>query len=161
MSRLNIAGPDGIRRLVFAHEMPQAPFQGIELPRSVPPGLAGLIYCAPNGDEAGGIGVSGSDRSGHSLITLDYRDTPLEAIGIATEKGPNGQSAQLVVMDPPRSTVDVRKLRDKDPDEIQRLQAMMIERVSLGVDHDHAGLVIRDRNGRERIVLRVGTDGEP
>lgn len=60
VGRLNIAGPDKVNRIVMAHTMPMAPFDGVELERSVPPGLAGMIFCAPNGDEVGGIGVSGT-----------------------------------------------------------------------------------------------------
>ena len=67
VGRINIAGPNGVNRIILAHEMPQAPFQGEMIERTVPPGLAGMIYCAPNGDEVGGIGVSGSEKGGHSL----------------------------------------------------------------------------------------------
>src|SRR5262249_42931922 len=82
--RINIAGPDGINRIILSYTMPQGPFQGEMLTRNVPPGMAGIIYCAPNGDEVGGIGVSGTEKGGHALVTLDYRNTPLEAIGFAT-----------------------------------------------------------------------------
>src|SRR5262249_52666497 len=155
VGRLNIAGPDGVKRLVLSHTMPQAPFQGEQLDRTGPPGMAGLIYCAPNGDEVGGIGVSGSEKGGHALVTLDYRNTPLEAIGLATHYGPKGQSAALVIMDDPRGTVDIKKIKAKDEAEIKRFQEMMVERVSLGVEAHSAELAIKDRNGKDRIVIGV------
>lgn len=161
VGRLNIAGPDGVKRFILSYEMPQAPFQGEMLQRTVPPGMAGMIYCAPNGDEVGGIGVSGTEKGGHALITLDYRDTPLEAIGLATHYGPNGQSASLVVMDNPTGTVNVKKIKANDEAEIKRLQAMMVDRISLGVDAHNAALVIKDRNGKERIVIGVDANNNP
>jgi len=154
VGRLNVAGPDGVQRIVLAHEMPQAPFQGKLLERSVPPGLAGMIFCAPNGDEIGGIGAS----AGHSLLTLDYRDTPLEAIGFVQRRGPNGQSAGMVLMDNPTGTVDIDAINAGDEAEVRRLQGMMVARGWLGVEGHDASLVLRDRQGRPRIVL--GVDGE-
>jgi len=160
--RINIAGPDGINRLILAYKMPQAPFQGEQLERTAPPGMAGMIYCAPNGDEVGGIGVSGSDKGGHALITLDYRNTPLEAIGLATQYGPKGQSAAFVVMDNPTEKVDVKKIKVLEESEVKRLQAMMVERISLGVDtNKSASLVIRDRRGKARIVIGIDENNKP
>lgn len=159
--RVNIAGPDGINRIILSYTMPQGPFQGEMLTRNVPPGMAGIIYCAPNGDEVGGIGVSGTEKGGHALITLDYRNTPLEAIGLATHYGSQGQSAGLVVMDSPTGTVDVKKLKVADEAEIKRLQAMMVDRVTLGVDGHKAALVFKDRNGKDRIVIGVDENNTP
>jgi hypothetical protein len=159
--RVNIAGPDGINRIILSYTMPQGPFQGEMLTRNVPPGMAGIIYCAPNGDEVGGIGVSGTEKGGHALITLDYRNTPLEAIGLATHYGAQGQGAGLVVMDSPTGTVDVKKLKVADEAEIKRLQAMMVDRVTLGVDGHKAALVFKDRNGKDRIVIGVDENNTP
>jgi hypothetical protein len=155
VGRLNIAGPDGVNRIILAHTMPQAPFQGELLERSVPPGLAGMIYCAPNGDEVGGIGVSGTPDGGHALITLDYRDTPLEAIGLATHYSTDRQSAALVVMHNPGGAVDIKKIKAADQAEIEKLQAMMVQRVELGVAEHNASLVLRDRKGNTRVVIGV------
>jgi len=162
VGQINVAGPDGINRLILSHKMPQAPFQGELVERTVPPGMAGMIYCAPNGDEVGGIGVSGSKDGGHALITLDYRNTPLEAIGFATHYGPMGQSAGFVVKDNPTGTVDIKKIKANDDAEVKRLQAMMIDRISLGVDtNKSASLVIMDRKGKERIVIGVDEHNNP
>jgi hypothetical protein len=159
--RINIAGPDGVNRIILAHQMPQAPFQGEMLDRTVPPGMAGIVYCAANGDEVGGIGVSGAEDSGHALITLDYRNTPLEAIGLATHHGQGKQGAALVVMDNPAGEVDIKKIKANDPAEIERLQAMMVQRISLGVDAHDAALLIKDRGGRVRISIGVDANDTP
>jgi len=161
VGRINIAGPNGINRIVLAHEMPQAPFQGHMLTRTVPPGCAGIIYCAPNGDEVGGIAVSGDAERGHALITLDYRNTPLEAIGLVTRYGKEGQSAGLVVMSPPTGSIDIAKIEANDEAEVKRLQGMMVQRIDLGASPQEAGLTISDREGKSRIVIRVNEKGDP
>ncbi len=161
VGRLNIAGADSVHRIILSHEMPKAPFQGEMLERSVPPGLAGMIFCAPNGDEVGGIGVSGTEKGGAALSALDYRNTPLEAIGFSTYYDENGQGAGFVIMDPPRGKVDVKKLNQDDPEEIERFQAMMVQRVDLSVSMEKAGLTIYDRAGNPRIVIGVDENDEP
>ena len=160
VGRINVAGPNGINRIVLAHEMPQAPFQGHMLTRTVPPGLAGIIYCAPNGDEVGGIAVSGDAERGHALITLDYRNTPLEAIGFATHYDEEGQSASFVVMSPPTGSIDITKIEADDEAEVKRLQDMMVRRIDLGASPQEAGLTISDREGNSRIVIRVNEKGD-
>lgn len=150
VGRLNVAGPDGVNRIVLAHEMPQAPFGGKMVERTVPPGLAGMIFCAPNGDEIGGIGASEE----HSLLALDYRGVPLEAIGLVQRRA-NGQSAGLVVMENPTGPVDLDAVIEGDEDELRRFQAMMVNRVSLGVAEHTASLTLNDREGRPRIVIGV------
>ena len=115
----------------------------------------------PNGDEVGGIGVSGDDKRGHALITLDYRNTPLEAVGFATHYGPDGQQAEVVLMDTPRGHVDIKKIKANDDLEIKRLQEMMVERISLNVSAQGAFLVIKDRNGKDRIKIGVDANDRP
>lgn len=161
VGRINIVGPNGTNRMVLAHELPEAPFQGETLERTVPPGMAGIIFCAPNGDEVGGIGASGTDRFGHALFAIDYRGAPLEAIGFGSRFSPQGQSAGLMIMEPPTEPVDVNRLAARDEEEIARLQSMMVERVMLGVENFDAGLVIKDREGRDRIVLSVDAENTP
>ncbi len=159
--RINIAGPDGVNRIVLAYDMSGAPRAGHTLERTVPPGMAGIIFCDPAGDEVGGLGASGTEQFGHSLFALDYRHAPIEAIGFGTRYTPRHQSAGLVVMQPPTGSIDIERLAARDEAETARLQSMMIERVLLGVENSEAGLVIKDRKGRERIVISVGADDVP
>jgi len=163
VSRLNIAGEDGVNRIVLSSVMPTAPFDGVELERSVPSGLAGMIFCAPNGDEVGGIGVSGSPDGGHALFALDYRGIPLEAMGMVTKATSRGQSAHLIFMDNPGpdDSIDVQKLADKDDAEIKKLQALMVGRIQMGVEEREASLVFADSSGRTRIEISVAEDGSP
>ena len=151
MSTLNIAGEDGVKRFILSNSAPMAPIQGELIARTVPPGMSGMIFTDPKGNEVGGIGVS----SRHTTVALDYRDTPIEAIGLATYQGKTGQSAMLKVMDNPKETVDVKKIKVNDPDEIKKLQSLMVDRITLGVEENIASLVIKDREGKERILIGV------
>jgi len=65
------------------------------------------------------------------------------------------------VMDSPTGTIDVKKIKANDAAEIKRLQAMMIDRVTLGVDGHDAALVLKDRNGKKRIVIGVDANNDP
>ena len=96
------------------------------------------------------------------MITLDYRNTPLEAIGLGTQYGPKGQSAGFAIMESPAGPVNIRKIKSNDETEVKRLQAMMIERISLGLEtNKSASLVIRDRQGKDRIVIGVDENNKP
>ncbi len=81
------------------------------------------------------------------MITLDYRNT-LEAIGLATNLGPDGQDAALIVKGSPTGTVDVKRIKANDEAEIKRLQAMMIDRVLPGVEGADARRSSRTAKGR-------------
>ncbi|TXI89854.1 MAG: hypothetical protein E6Q34_09885 [Burkholderiaceae bacterium] len=157
LSTLNIAGEDGVKRFILSNSAPMAPIQGELIARTVPPGMSGMIFTDPKGNEVGGIGVS----SRHTTVALDYRDTPIEAIGLATYQGKTGQSAMLKVMDNPKETVDVKKIKVNDPDEIKKLQSLMVDRITLGVEENVASLVIKDREGKERILIGVDNKDQP
>lgn len=157
LSTLNIAGEDGVKRFILSNTAPLAPIQGEFIARTVPPGMSGMIFTDPKGNEVGGIGVS----SRHTTVALDYRDTPIEAIGLATYQGKTGQSAMLKVMDNPKDTVDVKKIKVNDPEEMKKLQSLMVDRITLGVEENVASLVIKDREGKDRILIGVDNKDQP
>ncbi len=148
---VSIAAKDGIDRFIISSTVPTALVQGERIERNVPKDMAAMIFNGPKGEEVGGIGVS----SRHTTVALDYRDTPIEAIGMATYQGKSGQSAMLKVMDNPQQKIDAKKLKAMDPDEVKKLQSLMVERISLGVEENIASLVIKDRKGNDRIILGV------
>ena len=187
VGRINIAGPDGVKRFILSHDAPKAPFAGELLERNVPPGMAGMIYCAPNGDEIGGIGSADRMR----LITLDYTDYPLEAlvlgsggdreeqgVSISLKHPPSGprvdtaassrgwktlQSIWISGLEGEAADAEAEKRTKTDPDlaEVLRHRKMMVQRIGIGVDPAQAGISIADRDGNDRIVLRVSDTGEP
>lgn len=157
LSTLNIAGEDGVKRFILSNTAPMAPIQGELIARTVPPGMSGMIFTDPKGNEVGGIGVS----SRHTTVALDYRDTPIEAIGLATYQGKTGQSAMLKVMDNPKETVDIKKIKVNDPEELKKLQSLMVDRITLGVEENVASLIIKDREGKDRILIGVDSQDQP
>jgi hypothetical protein len=184
VGRINVAGPDGVKRFILSHDMPKAPFAGQELERTVPPGFAGMIYCAPNGDEIGGI----ASADGMRIITLDYSDYPIEALVLASggegeEQGtainlyqpPIGEKVDLAAVDRGSKTLqsifkssqdanaEAAERAKTDPDlaEALRHRKMMVSRIGIGVNPTQAGISLADRDGNDRIVMRVTDTGEP
>jgi hypothetical protein len=184
VGRINVAGPDGVKRFILSHDMPKAPFAGQELERSVPPGFAGMIYCAPNGDEIGGI----ASADGMRIITLDYSGYPIEALVLASggegeEQGttislkqpPSGAKVDLAAADRGYKTLQSifkssqdanaeaaeRAKTDSDLAEVLRHRKMMVNRIGIGVNPKQAGISIADRDGNDRIVMLVSDSGEP
>ena len=187
VGRINVAGPDGVKRFILSHDMPKAPFAGQEIERSVPPGFAGMIYCAPNGDEIGGI----ASADGMRIISLDYSGYPIEALVLASggegeEQGttislkqpPSGAKVDLAAADRGYKTLqsiwksgldgdaadaEAERRAQTDPDlaEVLRHRKMMVNRIGIGVNPKQAGISIADRDGNDRIVMLVSDSGEP
>ena len=176
VGRINVAGPDGVRRYIISHELPKAPFAGRELERTVPPGMAGLIMLDPKGNEVGGYAASES----HTMLSLDYRDYPLEAAVIATGVAPDGtQVAEFVLKQPPsgplvdmdavfRGARKVEAAKDGEPDlndpdvkELVRFQGMQRGRIGMVATTKMAGISVNDSQGRQRLMLQVDENDSP
>ena len=176
VERINVAGPDGVRRFVISHDMPKAPFAGRELERTVPPGLAGLILLDPKGNEVGGYGASES----HTLIGLDYRNYPVEGVGMVARVHSDGsQSAGMVVVQPPsgplidmdaidRGAEKMKQAKDGKPDlndpdvkELLRFQAMQFARIAVFAEQKSASIGLSDSQGRQRLLLQVDENDNP
>lgn len=167
VEKLNIASPEGTKRMILTHKIGAAPFNGKKLERNVPPTMAGMIYLNPNGDEIGGVGWAGNESRTFALNALDYTGTPMEAIGFNRIQNEDTQSAQLVVMDNPRRDIEIDK--DKLVEEInsqnygealKKLQKQMVNRVTLGVENHNASLLMSDKSGNPRIKLMVDDNGK-
>jgi hypothetical protein len=176
VGRINVAGPDGVRRYIISHDLPKAPFAGRELERTVPPGMAGLIMLDPKGNEVGGYAASES----HTLLTLDYRNYPLEAAGLVARLAPDGsQSAGMVLIQPPsgplfdmdavdRGAEKTKAAKDGKPDlddpdvkELQRFQAMQFARIAVFAEQKSATIGLQDSQGRQRLLLQVDENDNP
>lgn len=176
VERINVAGPDGVRRYIISHDAPKAPFAGHEWERTVPPGMAGLIMLDPKGNEVGGYAASES----HTMLSLDYRDYPLEAAVMATGVARDGtQVAEFVLNQPPSGPpVDLdavfrgaKKLEDakdpapdlNDPDvkELIRFQGMQRGRIGMVAATKMAGISVNDSQGRQRLLLQVDENDDP
>jgi hypothetical protein len=187
VGRINVAGPDGVNRFVLSHQSIKAPFADQELERDVPPGTATMIYCDPKGNEIGGIASHENGR----LIALDYADYPLEALILASGGKGEQQGSSIRLMQPPQgekvdlaaadrgyeklkalwksgldeaaAQAEAEKQAKTDPDlaECLRFREMMTDRITMLVSPQQAGIVLNDREGRERIVIRVDENDEP
>jgi hypothetical protein len=176
VERINVTGPDGVRRSIISHAIPAAPFAGRDFERSSPPGMAGLIMLDPKGNEVGGYAAS--DR--HTMLSLDYRDYPLEAVVMATGFTPDGmQVSEFVLKQPPSGPlVDMdavdrgaKKAQDakdgkpdlNDPDvkELIRFQGMQRGRVGMLATTKMGGISVNDSQGRQRLLLQVDENDSP
>lgn len=173
VERINVAGPDGVRRFIISHDAPKALFAGQEWERTVPPGMASLIILDPSGHEVGGYAAS----EAHTMLSLDYRNHPLEAAVIGTGIAPDGsQAATFVLKQPPAGpTVDLHAVvrgfekykkgaadpNDPDVREFQRHLSMQSTRVELFTTATMAGVSVNDSKGRQRIVLQVDESDNP
>ncbi|MFN9248341.1 MAG: hypothetical protein ACK6DS_14860 [Planctomycetota bacterium] len=176
VGRINVAGPDGVRRYIISHELPKAPFAGRELERTVPPGMAGLIMLDPKGNEVGGYAASES----HTMLSLDYRNYPLEAAGLVARLAPDGsQSAGMVLIQPPsgplidmdaveRGDEKTKAAKDGKPDlddpdvkELLRFQAMQFARIAVFAEEKSATIGLQDSQGRQRLLLQVDENDNP
>lgn len=176
VGRINVAGPDGVRRYIISHDAPKAPFAGREFERTVPPGMAGLIMLDPKGNEVGGYAASES----HTMLSLDYRNYPLEAAGLVARVTPDGsQEAGLVVIQPPsgplidmdaveRGAEKTKAAKDGKPDlddpdvkELLRFQAMQFARIAVFAQQKSATIGLQDSQGRQRLLLQVDENDNP
>lgn len=164
---LNIAGPDSVKRMILTHQIGDGPFNGTKLKRNVPPKMAGMIYCNPNGDEIGGKGWTGNEVSSFAINAYDYSGIPLEAIGFNRIQNEKMQSAEFIVLDNPDRSIKidkdqlVKEINTASPgEEVEKLTKQAVDRVRLGVKNHVASLVLSDKNGNPRIELVVDENNQ-
>lgn len=162
VKRLTLIDENGTNRVQLTSDLSKAPFGGKEISRKPLPGIAGIIFMGPNGDEVGGIGFGGDENTAFSVNAMDYSGIPLEAIGFRKIQTKDFTSAGLVIEDNPRKDYgfDVQKFIEEDAKgidgkQVKILQSQMIDRVDLSVTNHKAGLTLKDSKGRDRIILSV------
>jgi hypothetical protein len=187
--RLNIVEPDGKFAFVLANSQRPAGgtmdgkvlMQGQEEERK---GVPSFIFFDGKGDEVGGLltGVQTSPDGYSAMrhLSLDgYKQD--QTVVLAHYQSPSGSSAGLRISDRPQeSMLDVLGQLGLQPgasrDELQaalqtlpedgraaRLRELFgVSRLFIGSNPDRsASLVMRDGNGRPRILIAVPADGEP
>ena len=188
--RLNIVEPDGKFAFVLANsQRPQGGtidgkvlMQGQEEERR---GVPSIIFFDGKGDEVGGLlaGVQ-TTPDGYSAtrhLSLDgYKQD--QTVVLAHYQSPSGSTAGLRIGDRPQdlsildalaqlglepgaSRADMQAAIQALPEDARaaRLRELFgVSRLFLGSDQDrNASLVMRDGNGRARILIAVPADGEP
>jgi len=171
VQRINVREPDGTLRMVISNQtdFPEIPYRGREIPH---PGRdnAGMLFMNEEGTEVGGLIFGGKNedgvRSSGGSLTFDgyEQDQTVQIMGF--QQGPRRVSG-LFVTDRPEESIDfsvLERLDSLSPEEQEAALATAnmggSQRAFLGRQGSGASeLVLRDADGKARLVLSVGADG--
>lgn len=171
VQRINVREPDGTLRMVISNQtdFPEIPYRGREIPH---PGRdnAGMLFMNEEGTEVGGLIFGGKNedgvRSSGGSLTFDgyEQDQTVQIMGF--QQGPRRVSG-LFVTDRPEESIDfsvLERLDSLSPEEQEAALATAnmggSQRAFLGRQGSGASeLVLRDGDGKARLVLSVGADG--
>jgi hypothetical protein len=175
--RVNIVDADGTLRLVLAGKDRMHPgvLDGKVIDRPRP--VAGLIFFNDQGDEVGGLTVTGQERDGvrraNALLAFDQLKQD-QTIAIAYSEANGQRSTGLTVWDRPdvrlSELIDKLNAAQKIADATARDEAIKAARASMppsprrvfvGKNTDRsAAIMLADAAGKPRINLQVDADGQ-
>ena len=171
VERINVREADGTLRLVISNQsrFPEIPYRGREVPHPERD-TAGMLFMNEEGTEVGGLIFGGKDKdgvrsSGGSLTFDGYeQDQTVQIMGF--QQGPRRVSG-LFVTDRPEESIDfsvLERLDSLSPAEQQTALAAAnmggAQRAFLGRQGSGASeLVLRDGDGKARLVLSVAANG--
>jgi hypothetical protein len=180
--RINVVEPDGTLRLVLSDraEFPGLPLHGKEIPRPDRNDSAGMLFINDEGTEDGGLiyggkraGSTGGESFSHlSFDEYDQDQTLVLESSLQDGKRSSGVSVNDAGAFPitPTYIDDVEKVKAM-PAGAERQQAWKAletkypsgpKRGFFGRQPDDSvGMNLRDAQGRVRVELKVGPDGEP
>ena len=177
VQRLNVVDGNGTLRLVLAGKDRMHPgvLDGKVIDRPRP--VAGLLFFNDDGDEVGGLTITGQERDGvrraNALLAFDQLKQD-QTIAIAYSEQNGQRSTGLTIWDRPETRLSdlIEKLNaaNKLADAEARQKAVQAARASappsprrvfVGKNTDRsAAIVLADAEGRPRLNLRVDADGE-
>lgn len=171
VERINVREPDGTLRLTISNResFPEVPWRGGEI-KHINRDTAGILFMNDEGTESGGLVWGGYERDGRRYssgsLTFDgyEQDQTVQLVGL--QDGETRRSG-LVVTDRPEASMKLplaEGFADLPPAEQLALgrEANLIgqPRAFLGRQASGASeLVLRDAEGRRRLVLSVAPDG--
>lgn len=180
--RINVIEPDGKPRLILTSKQrfPGAIMDGKEYPHPGRDVGGGILFFNDDGTEAGGLVYTNDpkDHSAGALLTMDQYNQN-ESIALEYEEQDGKRGAGLIVYnDHPNKSLKPffeasaelkRATTDADKKRIQgRLDQIaketggeMSKRVFVGKEADDALMMLYDKKGKPRLVLRVDGTGEP
>jgi hypothetical protein len=180
VNRLNVVEPNGRPRLILANSQryPGLWFEGHEYRHHSRSG-GGMWFVNDDGDEVGGLTFrnNAANRSASAGITFDQYKQDQTVSMLYSEV--NGQrQAGMRVWDRPDASIGPlmqmsdRAARAATPEERQRIRSEMQtwaqanggggqERFFAGKIQQDAIVRLADAEGRPRLVMRVGADGQP
>ena len=177
VQRLNVTDANGTLRLVIAGKDRMHPGvmdgKTIDRPRNV----AGFIFFNDEGDEVGGLTITGQERDGtrraNALLAFDQLKQD-QTIAIAYSEANGQRSTGLTVWDRPETRlselIDKLNAAQKMTDPAARDEAIKAARASappaprrlfVGKNTDRsAAIMLADAAGKPRLNLRVDAAGE-
>lgn len=171
VERINVREPDGTLRLVISNQtsFPEIPYRGREVPHPNRDN-AGMLFMNEEGTEVGGLVWGGKNEdgvmsSGGSLTFDGYeQDQTVQIMGF--QNGARRVSG-LFVTDRPEEPMDFSVLERLDSIPAEEQGAALAaanmggsQRAFLGRQGSGASeLVLRDAEGKRRLVLSVAADG--
>jgi hypothetical protein len=177
VQRLNVVDANGTLRLVLAGKDRMHPgiLDGKVIERARP--VAGMIFFNDEGDEVGGLTISGQERDGvrraSALLAFDqFKQDQTIAISYSEQNGQ--RSTGLTVWDRPETRLSelIEKLNaaNRLTDTAAREKAIQAARASVppsprrvfvGKNNDRsASIMLADADGKPRLNLRVDANGE-
>ncbi len=180
--RIDVVEPDGTPRLIIADraEYPGSFYHGREIDRPDRRDSAGMLFINDEGTEDGGLIYGGATtdgkRASFSHLSFDQYEQD-QTVVLGTALHPDGsRMAGVSLHDVPDESLTPALM-----DEVERIKAMPHgdaraaawaayqkkhpfgqERASLARDVDGSvGLELKDKDGRVRLQLKVGDDGNP
>ncbi len=150
--RINIVEPDGLYRAVLTSSartpgpMKQARDGAPEGTRNFP--FAGLIIYGPEGEEQGGYGTGSSPQGSITVRSIDWDEGRGEAVATFRRVGADGESLAGTYYS------------EYPPEGETPMEGNDRRRIKLQVPGKDAEVLLADRDGRDRIVLRVDESGE-
>ena len=177
LQRLNVIDANGTLRLVIAGKDRMHPgvMDGKTIDRPRP--VAGIIFLNDEGDEVGGLTITGQERAGarraNALLAFDQLKQD-QTIAIAYSEANGQRSTGLTVWDRPDTRlselIDKLNAAQKIQDAAARDEAIKAARASVppsprrvfvGKNTDRsAAIMLADAAGKPRLNLRVDAAGE-
>ena len=179
VERINVVEPDGTLRMVISDKarFPGIILRGKEYPH-VSRSTAGVLFFNEEGTENGGLifggakDKDGKPTSGGHLSFDDYEQD--QVIAIDSQQWGERKSAKIVFVDRPAWPIGdlvqlTTRIKDLPPeqqkaelDKFMKGRESSHTRMFLGRGEDKSvGLVLKDAQGRDRIILLVAPDGSP
>ena len=177
VQRLNVVDANGTLRLVISGKDRMHPgiLDGKMIDRARP--VAGMIFFNDEGDEVGGLTITGQERDGtrraNALLAFDQIKQD-QTIAIAYSEANGQRSTGLTVWDRPETRlselIDKLNAANKLTDPAEREKAVQAARASVppsprrvfvGKNADRsAAIMLADGQGKARLSLRVDAAGQ-
>ncbi|MGD0731159.1 MAG: hypothetical protein ABR956_07840 [Terracidiphilus sp.] len=167
--KLKVVEPDGTLRMVISD---QAEFPGIivknkQVYEHKDRSTAGMLFFNEEGTENGGLTFGGKKApdgtvSSYGHLSFDRYLQDQVFTEDASEDGPQKASGISIVDRPDWPITDILSLPQSDWKSFAASHPTSHQRIRLGRNPDlSASLVLRDPDGRPRMVLQVAADGTP